>query len=326
MSGTGGHIAAAKPSASSSKSDEPLATAGKNAHRRKGQGKDSALSTSDDAAAPQANAEEDLSRAQVQAEAARKARQESSRLAQERIAVARRELQLGREREEARERERAVARRRRQKEEWAQESVMTIQQVVGSSFIKFGAGLTIQHVICGFEASRVLVKNLPRDAKPTEVLELFTQQGIAEEDLVILSTDIVGGSQQATILGKAVDFDTVVTVLDGVKFRGQSPIEFVVCECLSQGRTMGVSIRNSHHLTVSWRHAFLTMLAHYPHLGPWEMSQKAQELDRGLLDGQRVRAMLHWEQQSTDDSYDFSYPRTSQQTIKIIKISNTTTV
>ncbi|KAF5362190.1 hypothetical protein D9756_002178 [Leucocoprinus leucothites] len=387
------------PSASSSTSNAPLASTGKNARRRKGKGKNSALPTPNGVATSQTSVEEDL-RGQLQAEATRKIQQETASLAQERVAAARRELQLERERqeaarlaqervvaarqelqlererqeaarlaqervaaarrelqlqlereraeaarlaqeraaaarrqlqlqlererEEAKERERA-ARRRKQEEEWAQESSMTIQQVVLNSFVKFGAGLTIQHVISGFEASRILVKNLPMNAKPTEVLELFTQQGIAEEDLVILSTDIIGGFQQATILGKAADVDTVAIGLDGIEFRDQC-LEFVVCERSSQGRTMGASNRNSYHLTISWRPAFLTMLARYPHLEVWDISQKAHELDRELLNGQRVRAAIHWEPQgTTHDEYNSAYP-TGQYAVKITKISSATTV
>ncbi|KAF9454427.1 hypothetical protein P691DRAFT_717469 [Macrolepiota fuliginosa MF-IS2] len=206
-------------------------------------------------------------------------------------------------REQANERER-IAKRRKQEEEWAKEIAMTIQQVVMNSFVKFESGLMVQHVICGLEASQILVKNLPVNAKRPEILELFTQQGLDEQDLAILRTEIVDGRQQATVLGKAVDVETVALGLDGIEFRDET-LEFVVCERFSSGRTMGSSNRNTYHLSISWRAPFLTMMAQYPHLDSWEVIQKASNLDNQLLGGQRVRAECeedrahyHW-----DDDY-----------------------
>ncbi|KAJ3565443.1 hypothetical protein NP233_g7623 [Leucocoprinus birnbaumii] len=328
-------------------STQPIASAGRNALRKNGNAKNPTLPQSTSASVPQLDTNEIFRRAreqaevarrlrevelarraQEEAEAARKAEQEAMSLAQERAMVVFQEQQrqLQREREETQEREK-IARRRRQEEEWAKEAKMTIQQVVLNSYVKFGAGLTIEHVICGFEASRILVKNLPMDAKATEVLELFTQQGIDEEDLVILSLDIVGGWRQATVLGKAVEVDTVAIGLDSIEFRDQN-LEFAVCERPSQaaGRTMGASNRNSYHLTISWRPGFLTMLARYPHLQPHEISIKAHDLTGGIIEGQRVKAEIEWENHYNTYDLDDFYPSSSKSAVKITKIPNAATI
>ncbi|KAF9441319.1 hypothetical protein P691DRAFT_813162 [Macrolepiota fuliginosa MF-IS2] len=223
-----------------------------------------------------------------QEEVTRREREVAARLAEEHAAAAfhERQLELAREMEQAKERERIAKHQKR--EEWAEEMAVTIQQVILNSFVKFESGLTIQHIICGSEASQILVKNLPTNARRSEILELFTQQGIDEQDLAILKTDNVGGRQQATVLGKAADVETIAIGLDGIEFRDEL-LEFVVCERSSSGRTMGSSNRNAHHINVSWRAPFLTMIAHYPHLEPWEVIEKARDLDGQLMGRQRVR-------------------------------------
>lgn len=189
-----------------------------------------------------------------------------------------------------------IAQRRKQEEDWAKEAVVTIHKVVLNSFVKFGAGLTIQHVICGFEASRILIKNLPMDARKSEIIELFTQQGIDAEDLAILRTENVDGHQQATILGKAADVEVVALGLDGIEFRDEN-LEFVICERTSESRMMGSPDGNSCHLNIFWRAPPQVMIARYPGLEAWKVSQN---LNGRLLGGQQVSAVPHWEPISHD--------------------------
>lgn len=189
-----------------------------------------------------------------------------------------------------------IAQRRKQEEDWAKEAAVTIHKVVLNSFVKFGAGLTIQHVICGFEASRILIKNLPMDARKSEIIELFTQQGIDAEDLAILRTENVDGHQQATILGKAADVEVVALGLDGIEFRDEN-LEFVICERTSESRMMGSPDGNSCHLNIFWRAPPQVMIARYPGLEGWKVSQN---LNGRLLGGQQVSAVPHWEPISHD--------------------------
>ena len=245
---------------------------------------------------------------------------EAARSARERITAARRELQS--QLVEATDRER-IAKRHRQEEEWARDSTVTIQRFVHNSFVKFGAGLVVQNVICGFEASPILVKNLPMDATSKEILDLFMQQGIKQDDLTLLHIEDIDGCQQATVLGNATDVNAVAVGLNGIELRDHH-LEFVVCECNSEGRTMGVSNRNSYHLTISWRPTFLTMIARYAHLEIWEIGQKARELDRRVLNGQHIRAELDWEKEwDVCDPYE---PPIERARIKISRIPSATTI
>lgn len=266
----------------------------------------------------------EATRGQAGEEASKKAQQEAVRLAQEHVTATQRELQSQREQEQAevKERER-VAKRRKQEEKWAKDSVVTIQQFVLNSFVKFGAGLVVQHVICGFGASSIHVKNLPMDAKSTEILDLFVQQGIKQEDLALLRIEDINGCQQATVLGNVADVNPAAVRLNGIEFRDRN-LEFVVREHASEGRTMGASNRNSYHLTISWRPAFLTMIARYSDLERWEIAQKARELDQGFLDGQHIRAELDWEREC--DAYDPCQPSIHRPRVKISRISSATTI
>lgn len=135
--------------------------------------------------------------------------------------------------------------------EWAREDSAIIRQLVLNSFVKFGAGLEIQHVICGFEASKVLIKNLPMDAEKPSIVEIFVQHGIDQDNIGILKMEFVDDHRQATILGKTVNIEAVVPLLDKVEFHGKK-LEVSVCERSSEGHAMGASSRKSYFLSISW--------------------------------------------------------------------------
>lgn len=227
--------------------------------------------------------------AREQEEAVRKEQEEAIRLAKEYAAsIARRERQSIKEREEAKEKER-TAQRRKQEQQWAKEAAVTIQQVILNSIVKFGAGLAIQHITCGFEASELLIKNLPMNAREPEVIGLFTQQGVDEQEIAVLEMESVDGRQQATVLGKAEDMEAVALDLDGMELGGES-LSVVIRERPAEGYTMVSSSRNSYCLSISWPVPSLTMVARYPRLGEWRVSQRARGLDGRVLNGQRIKA------------------------------------
>jgi len=259
-------------------------------------------------------------REQAGEETSKEALREAARSVREHIAVSRKELQS--QQAEAMERER-IAKRHRQEEEWARDSTATIQRFVHNSFVKFGAGLVVQNTICGFEAFPVLVKSLPMDATSEKILDLFIQQGIKQDDLALLHIEDIDGCQQATVLGNATDVDAVAVGLNCIEFRDHH-LEFVVRERTSEGRTIGVSNRNSCHLTISWRPSFLTMIARYVHLEVWEIGRKARELDRRFLDGQQIRAELNWEKEW--NVYDPYEPPIGRARVIISRVSSAITI
>ncbi|EKM77750.1 hypothetical protein AGABI1DRAFT_130028 [Agaricus bisporus var. burnettii JB137-S8] len=196
----------------------------------------------------------------------------------------------GEEHQEAKEMER-IERRRKQEEDWAEDATVTIHKMVLDSFVQFEAGLTIQRVICGFEASQILIKNLPLDAQGSEIIAFFTQQGVDSNDLAILRMDTVDDHLQATVLGRAKDVEDVAVGLDGIEFRDRK-LEFVVCERNLDGCTTGSSHRNFHFLNISFPKPFLSMIVRYPTLQLYKAEESWRELNGKILNGQRIRAEL----------------------------------
>ncbi|KAF7760178.1 hypothetical protein Agabi119p4_10854 [Agaricus bisporus var. burnettii] len=227
-----------------------------------------------------------------------------------------RRLQLAREKE-AKEAER-IGQRRKQEEVWAEEATVTIQKVILNSFVQFEAGLTIQRVICGFEASQILIKNLPLDVQRSGIIALFTQQGVDPNDLAILRTDTVDGHLQATVLSRATDVGDIAMSLDGIEFRDEN-LEFVVCERNSDGRTMGSSDRDFYLLTISFPKPSLTMVVRYPDIGIFEAGGNKRKLNGKVFNGQRIRAELMADGLDEDSYY-------SPYAIELSRISADTTV
>ena len=57
---------------------------------------------------------------------------------------------------------------------------MTIRRIVlgGSTLVTCGAGVQVEHILCGFECCYIAINNLPSDTKPSEIEELFTTLGV----------------------------------------------------------------------------------------------------------------------------------------------------
>ncbi|KAF9483034.1 hypothetical protein BDN70DRAFT_929536 [Pholiota conissans] len=87
--------------------------------------------------------------------------------------------------EERRARENAeketAMRARREKEAAAIEQYIVSE----SSLVTCAAGLNIQSVVCGFDLCRVSIKNLPKDVRHDEIVDIFIQQGVASSEFFI---------------------------------------------------------------------------------------------------------------------------------------------
>ena len=72
-----------------------------------------------------------------------------------------------------------------------------------STLLTCGAGLEVQNVVAGFNTSRISIKNLPKDAKHSEVSDLFTHQGMIHSEFLVLSLRPKENYQEATVLAVA---------------------------------------------------------------------------------------------------------------------------
>ena len=230
------------------------------------------------AEAKEKRAEENRKRKEAAALAAEKAREE-------------REKRLAREKE-AREAREAAARQAQLQLEARRnrEALVTEQEIVlGSSLITYGAGLDVRNVITGFDLCRVTIKNLPRNARQEEIVDIFTQQGIETSRFFVGQFKDNGGGREATVLMKAEEGEAIAIGLEGIEFRDHF-LTFEVSQETS-GNTMGSSSNNSKCLTVHWRVPSETFIVTYSTMD--EARRKVKELDGSICKGEPIRAQMN---------------------------------
>ena len=220
-------------------------------------------------------------------EAARKAqeeREEAARKAKEEREEAARKAREQREETERRAHQAQLAERR------AQEARVTVQQVVlGSSLVTCGAGIDIRGIIGGFDLCRILVQRLPRDAKPDEVVELFSQQGVDQENFFLLDMKPNGAHAEATVLARAEQGEVIALGLDGIEFRDQC-LRFEVSANASWG-SMGSSDDNCKTVTINWKVPSMSMIATYTSIDLARVM--AKELNGQICNGRKVKAVMN---------------------------------
>ena len=166
----------------------------------------------------EARAKEARARAAKEAREAKKREQtlkrEAKRREKERIARERAEREAREEAERGRQREIAAQRER--------EAAAVEQYVVSeTSLVTCSAGFNIQHVIPGFELCRIVIKNLPRNARQEEIADIFIQQGVQRSEFMVFQVKVIGNKQEAVVLANAEHGEAISLGLDGIEFRDQ---------------------------------------------------------------------------------------------------------
>ena len=221
----------------------------------------------------------------AQQEIARRAHQEAQKAERE----AARQMKLAKQ--EAARRARQAQQEARKVEVEKEEAAKTEQRIVLGSTVTFGTGLAIQYTISGFESCRVRVKNLPMDAKESEVGALLTQQGIDPRSFHIVGMKKAPqGRQEATIVAEAEIGKLIVIGLDGTDFR-QETLALEISEHGSVD-SMGASARwSSNVLTVSWWAPAIRFVAEYNDIQQAEA--KVRELNGNMCGGRRVKVEMN---------------------------------
>ena len=212
-----------------------------------------------------------------------------------------REQALKREakRKEAEARERAeqeakeAAERRRQLEITGQreKEAAAVEQyfVAETSLVTCNAGLNIQHVIPGFDLCRIVIKNLPKDAKREEIADLFIQQGIQRSEFLILQAKEIRNKQEAVVLANAAYGQAISLGLDGIEFRDE-----VLSLSLSDNASLnalGSAFQKTPFITVSWKIPAETIVANYQSME--EAQKKNQELDKKIWKDRQIHAKMN---------------------------------
>jgi hypothetical protein len=185
----------------------------------------------------------------------------------------------------------------------AQEAAATVKETVfPSTKVIFGAGVTVQSVLTGYESCRVLVKNLPLTATKADVVTFFTQPGFDSANFTVYppreSND--RSHREAVVeFEDAEDGKNAVVGLDEMEF-GLEKLKLVVLTSKQGG--MGKSKdRNSHILTVTWPAPSDTVFAAYSSMD--EANSKRTELDGKTFNGRKVKANIAKKPSTLPDMY-----------------------
>ena len=171
----------------------------------------------------------------------------------------------------------------------AQEAAATIEEMVlPSTKVTFGAGMTVQKVLTGYETCRVLVKDLPLTATRAEVVALFTQPRFDPAKFTVHPPR--GSPGDHSHLEAAVQFKDLedgkdaVARLDGIEF-GSEKLKLVLVS--KQGGVGKFKPLDPNILTVTWPAPSNTVFASYPSLE--EALSKRIQLEKKTFNGRKVK-------------------------------------
>ena len=148
-----------------------------------------------------------------------------------------------------------------------------------STLLTCGAGLEVQNVVAGFNTCRITIKNLPKDAKRSDVTDLFTQQGMIPSNFLVLSLRSRENHQEATVLAVADRGRAIAIGLNGIMFRDRS-LTFRVSENSSDAC-----------VKISWRVPSATMIATYNSME--EATKKVTDLNGKIYKGQKITVEMN---------------------------------
>ncbi|KAF8338500.1 hypothetical protein F5887DRAFT_514967 [Amanita rubescens] len=133
------------------------------------------------------------------------------------------------------------------------EAEKTIQRIVlgESTLVTCGAGMQVQHIVCGFDSCYITVKNLPQDAGRAEIEELFIQQGVDATQFHVFKIRTLNSKVEAKVFVDAEIGETLAVGLDGIPFKNEI-LDTAVDHDTGPSK-MGSSARNVNVLTVSWK-------------------------------------------------------------------------
>ncbi|GLB33408.1 putative ribosomal protein 60S L18 and 50S L18e [Lyophyllum shimeji] len=177
------------------------------------------------------------------------------------------------------------------------EAAFTTQHILpASTFITCGAGLEIREVVRGFETCRLKIYNLPFGAKASEIVELFTQQGMSRDHFHILSIRPAGEAHlEAEVLTRAGEGRVIAAGLQGIEFRNEmlgfeihERFDFTETNSFNAMREPPAQLPDT--LTITWSAPCATMIATYTTMK--EAQVRAKDLAGRIIAGPRIRAEI----------------------------------
>jgi len=163
------------------------------------------------------------------------------------------------------------------------EAAVIVQHVVlGSAVVTCAAGVEIRGIVSGFDSYRIRIKGLPRDAKPQEIIALFSQQGVDSSKYSLRSIRPDGQHLEAEVLIVKDIGEGMIWALHKLPFRA----EILRCEAVENLPPDGMDSSKTNDtdiLTISWRAPSLSMIAIYDTAEQvqWAVRTKHQSLYEG---------------------------------------------
>ncbi|KAK7042989.1 hypothetical protein VNI00_008727 [Paramarasmius palmivorus] len=218
-------------------------------------------------------------------EKARREAEEKARLEAERT----RRIEAQRRKAEERAKKRREAEEKRRIEEEARreekdrlDAAKTIQHLVlGSTIVKFSAGVAIERIITGFYSCRVRITNLPLNAKPHEVKNLLLDQGMEEDMFQLVNLRTWNGKKEANFIVEEEWGRAIASGIDGIDFRGES----LVVEATDSGTLEGMNSNNSALLSITWRIPLRRFALRY--FSPDEATRRLHSMN--VINGQKIK-------------------------------------
>ncbi|KAJ7589570.1 hypothetical protein C8J56DRAFT_35592 [Mycena floridula] len=172
------------------------------------------------------------------------------------------------------------------------EAAKTLQQIVSGSVVTFSAGFSVEKTIPGFESCQIRVKGLPFDARPDEVCDLFTQQGIHASSFHLINLRHIQstGTKEANLIISSEIGSIVAAGLDDIEFRDRH-LTFDVGSVNGQSAMGALSAQDRDVLTVSWRAPSCRYIANY---GDWDSAQwMLRHLNGYVFDGRTLKVEMN---------------------------------
>ncbi|KAK0201192.1 hypothetical protein DFS33DRAFT_1114057 [Desarmillaria ectypa] len=219
---------------------------------------------------------------------AEEVRNEKERLRQEEAQRKRDEERRRREETRIRQEE---EQRRFDEEQRTTDAQRTHQCIVFGSIVTFSSGLAIQNTIAGFDSCRIRVKNIPRDARPNEVEDLFVRQGLDVSEFHVVSVNNTGnGKQDVDVVTTVTVAQTLTTGFEGMEFRGET-LEFEIGTFNQPGGMGALAPRDENVLTISCRAPSATYIVEYTDMATCH--SKVAELNGRICSGRRVKVEMN---------------------------------
>ncbi|KAK0222563.1 hypothetical protein EDD85DRAFT_779417 [Armillaria nabsnona] len=218
---------------------------------------------------------------------AQELREEKERLYQEEVQKKRDE----RHRQEETRIRQEEQQRRIDEEQRTADAHRTHQFTVFGSIVTFSSGLAIQNIIAGFDCCRIRVKNIPHDARPHEVEDLFLQQGLDVSEFHVVSVDSTSnGTKQADIVTNATVAQILAAGLEGMEFRDER-LEFEIGTFNLPGGMGALAPEDENVLTISCRGPSATYSVAYPDMATCHL--KVAELNGRIYSGRKVKVEIN---------------------------------